>query len=158
MIHCLLCIYVYVPYCCSVLGESQSNWNFDFFFEKPIFSTEDRLSIESRECSESQHGFSVKKKSPTLKMMRGLSSLVLIVTFTLTGSTPLSHFNQNFEPKSLQQRFSTVPVAPSTVALDNLQIASTNSLDVYVTFFLNFSLSSSFTSRSQCHYIRERWC
>ena len=38
--------------------------------------------------------------------------------------------------KTLQQRFSTVPVASSTVALDNLQIASTNSLDVYVFFCL----------------------
>ena len=64
-----------------------------------------------------------------------LSSLVVTLSLFLivVRSTPLSRMAAG---KTLQQRFSTVPVASSTVALDNLQIASTNSLDVYVFFCL----------------------
>ena len=87
--------------------------------------------------------------------MRVSVLLTVVMTFTLTGSTPLSHFNHQNEPKSLQQRFSTVPVAPSTVALDNLQIASTNSLDVYVTIFLNFSLLHVLISLSMSLHTRK---
>ena len=76
-----------------------------------------------------------KKKKKMMMRIQVWSLLLLLVS---TRSTPLSHISS----KTLQQRFSTVPVAPSTVALDNLQIASTNSLDMYV--FLTHTLSLLF--------------